>query len=421
IDGPTIRKGIVGRQGNALVLSDASAPFCNMGVEDFDIASLVGCDPLLGDALCGVNETCFVHPDSTGSTSSGVCVNSDNEAILSGVCRDFYISRRRYSVVNSASTELELAERRRILRTSPLDGCESDTQCLDFAAQEPLLALNIHPLGAELPVPEREFSWVCEADPSRVAGVDRCIMSCESTSDCEDAFFCSSGRCVEAPLPPAECVASIQRYQVRVGEAFAVLGADDGFLHSVVADELTGQCIADPNLNVLKVGRLPLRPATCDDDDDFSTGPNPCSTVVSHAEQYTPYVVENGVCEAQELAFRTIDVPAVRFSNPSMSFHVVNPETKGDLECAEDRAGTGPAFGTVYDGYQIVIEIGGGFSPKSVNSLQAALPTTMVTGPSGNIWVLDQGDINSFTNGRIFRFNPRGAGLSPAFEVNIIF
>ena len=30
-------------------------------------------------------------------------------------------------------------------------------------------------------------------------GVDRCVMSCESSEDCEQGFACSQGRCVEAP------------------------------------------------------------------------------------------------------------------------------------------------------------------------------------------------------------------------------
>lgn len=420
IDGPLVRSGVASRQGERLLLQDSSAPFCGLGVEDFDIASLVGCDPLRGDAQCGVSESCYVHPESSGAISSGVCVGVDKEDAIAEVCRDFYISKRRYTVVNRAKSELELAERRRVLKTSPLDGCQSDTQCQDFYLREGLLVIEDHPIEAELPEVE-SYSWVCEADPSRAPSVDRCVMSCSSTSDCEDAFFCSSGRCVEAPLPPAECLSSVQRYQVLAGEAFTVLGADDGFLHSVIADELTGECITDPDAHILNVGRLPLRPPACDDDGDFTTGPNPCSLTVSHTEQFIPYVVTNGKCEEKEAEIRTREVSAVRFSNPAVTFHMVDSETQGDLECREDQAGTGPAYATVYDGYQVVVDIGGGFSPKSINGVQAALPITMVTGPSGNIWVLDQGDENSFTGGRIFRFNPRAPSASSPFEVSIVF
>lgn len=417
IDGPPIRKGVVARDGNRALLQDASEPFCSIGVEPFDIAALVGCDPLANNAQCGVAEKCYVHPDSTTAVSSGVCLPADRVDELSGQCRDFLISRRRYSVSTTAKGELELIERRRMLRTTPLDGCASAAQCVELADAQRLLGDGAHPLEADLEDPAREFSWACEADPSREPGVDRCVMTCDSNEECENGFSCSEQRCVEARLPPEQCLASVQRYQLIAGEAFAVLGADDGFLHSIVADPVTGACVQPPDAHPLAVGRIPLRAPACDEDGDPYTGPNPCSTTVPHTEEFVPYVVEGEACVARQAEIRTREAPAIRFANPALTFHMVDTETTGDLECRNDQAGMGPSIGTPYAGYQMILDIGGGFLPKTVPELLAALPIRIVTGPAGNLWVLDQGDASSLTRGRIFRFNP----TKPAgFELVVI-
>ncbi len=417
IDGPPIRNGSIQVSGTQTFLRDRNEPFCSMGAEPFDIAVIAGCDPLLNDAQCGIGETCFVHPETPFAVGTGVCLPSDQVEQLIDPCKDFFVSRRRYSILSTAKGEVELAERRRMLRTTPLDGCESAVQCEMMADAEPLLALDEHPLEAVLPAPDPDYTWVCEPDPSRVPGVDRCIMSCESKEDCENGFHCSANRCVEAPLPPTECTPAVQRYAVLAGEAFAVLGVDDGFIHSNIADPASGQCVPSPTAHPLAVGRLPLRPPPCDDDGDFTTGPNPCSTRIDHTETYTPYTIEGKVCVPQDATQRVRDVSAVLFSNAAITFHLVDNETQGDLDCRFDQAGTGPAFATTFGGYQIQLDVGGGFSPKIVPNLEAALPVTIVPGPTGRLWVLDQGDSSGITRGRVFRINP----IAPAaFDLTTI-
>lgn len=412
IDGPIVRKGVVGRDGVRALLSDAGAPFCGLGVEPYDIVSLTGCNPLLDDDQCGVGESCYVHPDTTAAVQTGVCIAENQVDSLSGPCREFLISRRRYSVAKTNSEELELIERRRVLRTTPLDGCESATQCEELARLEPLLSDDSHPIEAELLDPERVFDWVCEADPGRAPGIDRCQMACESAEDCEDGFTCAGQRCVEAKLPPGECVAAVQRYQVLVGDAFVVLGSDDGYASPLIAEPGTGDCVLPPAANPLVASRIPLRPEPCDDDSDPYTGPNPCSTTVAHDEDYIPFVVENGQCIAQDVAERTREAPAVRFNNAGMQFHIVDTETRGDLECRADKAGVGPAYGTLFAGYQLLFEITNGFAPKIVAQV-TALPSRIIPGPSGNLWILDQGDSSSLDRGRVIRIDPSqpGAGF----------
>ncbi len=410
IDGPPIRKAVAVRNGAKALLQDPGAPFCSVGVEPFDILALVGCNPLLDNSQCGVGETCHVHPDTSAAVRTGVCLPEGRVDELSATCRDFLTSRRRYSVASSSADELELIPRNRMLRTSPLDGCDSAQQCEELAGLEPLLSMDGHPIDTVVPDPEREFAWACEADPSRRPGVDRCLMTCEAVADCEDGFGCVSGHCVEAPLPPAACLLAVQRYQSLVGEAFAVIGQDDGYLSALIADPATGECIKPATANVLQVSRIPLRPEPCDDDGDFSTGPNPCTTTVEHRESYVPYVIEDNHCVPRDVTQRTRQAIAIRFENPSMRFHLVDPETQGDLQCIGDQAGEGPAIGTAFAGYQMRFEVGGGFVPKRVPEFAAALPARIEVSPLGNLWVLDQGDSSSINRGRLFRLNPLEPG-----------
>ena len=64
------------------------------------------------------------------------------------------------------------------------------------------------------------------------------MMGCEVDDDCIAGTVCTGdGVCVEGVVPPSECVAAIQRYQLRVGEAFALVGDRTGYLHGRTRDE----------------------------------------------------------------------------------------------------------------------------------------------------------------------------------------
>jgi hypothetical protein len=49
---------------NGFRIVDQSAPFCDAGVEQFDVVQLRGCDPSVGNDDCPHGSTCFVHPES---------------------------------------------------------------------------------------------------------------------------------------------------------------------------------------------------------------------------------------------------------------------------------------------------------------------------------------------------------------------
>lgn len=411
IDGPTTRAGVARVEGGVLSLVDASEPFCRMGLEPYDIALFAGCDPSRGDSQCGVGETCFVHPEAPADLGSGTCVSAADEQRLAVECRDYMVSRRRYSITSTNAGRLELTPRRRVLETSPIEGCESATQCDEYYQLARGLGDEEHPVA--ITAVEDEFSWACEPDPSRAPGPNRCVMTCEASDDCEVAHHCQAGRCVEAPVPAAQCVAAIQRYQARVGDAYSIVSEAHGFLHNRIADSATGECIADPAGHPLRVGRVPLQPPACTGDGFGDVTPNPCSTTVAHTETYQPYEydgsqcvipLEGGVPAPPRL--RTVDVPAVRVTTPGVRFNLVNLTTSGDEVCRADRASDRPEFGLGHSSLKVEFNITGGFLPLAIVQPTLAFPTTIETSPDGSLWVLDEGDLSVSTQGRIVRVFP---------------
>ncbi len=423
VDGPPIRQGHVEIGGGEMALVDGAAPYCSAGIQPYDIVGFVGCNPALA-GQCGVGEICYAHPESPTSITTGLCLPEDRIDELSGTCKDILTSRRRFTVVSANKDRLVLGERRRVLTTTPADGCDSDDQCTEMAALARQIVSGDHPVDYQPDPSDPTYHWACESDPTRAPGPDRCVMTCDTTDDCEGGWICSSGHCVEATIPPAQCMSTTQSYQLRVGEAFAVVGQSTGFLHHVIADPDTGECIQDPDANPLMIGRLPLVAPPCTGDGFSDLSPNPCSTTVQEVEEYVDYTFSDGKCVAPAPntphAVRTREAAAIRFENPAMRFHLVDPTTTGDLNCIGDRLGTWPAFRAVHNGFQIRWTITGGFFPMYVTNMTVAYPIDITPGPEGGLWIVDQGDVSSSlsTQGRVVHIDPDAAESS--FAANIL-
>jgi hypothetical protein len=259
------------------------------------------------------------------------------------------------------------------------------------------------------PPPQRAYA--CEPDPTRAPGIDRCVMVCEATTDCDPGTVCSGGYCVEGALPRNECVLGVQRYQLRASEAFTVSGTQSGYLHPIIEDEATGACVADPAAHPLLVGRIPLTAPPCEGDGYTDVTPNPCSTTVTHTETLPRYPSAPTSCANPQTSLRTRDAPAIRFRNPMMTFHLTDPYYQGDAVCREDRAGTLGLIPTVHAGFRIELLIEAGFRTLRLAGA-AAFPVNVVLGPEDSIWVIDEGDHvpqssnAASTRGQVYRYDP---------------
>ena len=415
VDGSAVRTGFFQTDAGGFRVTEGGAPYCAFGVEPYDFVELIGCDPRVGDIQCGLDQTCLVHPAAPASVNRGLCVPTDQALALTNACRSVLVSDRIYSIATPTAGALQLSERRRVLRTGPLDGCVDATECESLAILEQTLGDAGHPVEQAADPPNVDLlSWSCEADPTRAPGVDRCVMTCADDAGCENGFVCSAGYCVSGTLPPPECLASLQSYVVRGGESFVAIGSTTGYVHDRIADTTTGECIADPNASPLLRGRVRLRPDPCSGDLATDVAPNPCATTVEHFEETASFTPSAQSCEAQPSEFGTRTTDAIRFSNPAFTIHLVDMEQTGDDVCIGDGAGTLQPFAPLYTGYSIAFGLVSGFRTMFVDapSAIAAFPSRLRLGPDGLLWLLDQGDLTTrtgVTQGRVITIDPNAA------------
>ena len=414
IDGPALRTGQVEIAGGGIKVLDQARPFCQIGVEDRDTVVLRGCDPTRGDAQCGPGQTCYVHPDST--QAAGACLPKDKLSELVGPWRGVQVSWRREAGKRAIKDTLELIERRRSLRTTPIDGCTSVAQCQALATYEDTLQSDAQPEDDETPESTRTFA--CEPDPSRPPidgrNINRCVQTCTASSECGAGGKCSGGYCLEAPVPPPACVVGLQRYEIQASDAFVVLGTQHGYLHSMKADPVTGRCVKDPDASPLLAGRVPLTAPPCAGPDVDDVSPNPCTIDVQQTDEVPVYAA--GTCTRTGTSIETRTARAVRFRNPAMTLNVVDTTYPGDARCFNDRAGGLVGVPVIFPGYQIRFRQVAGWSTMAVASVRAAYLSRLVVGPDRAIWAVDEGDVlTSVLNARgaLFRFgtDPLGGGV----------
>ncbi|MEZ4402700.1 MAG: hypothetical protein R3B06_21950 [Kofleriaceae bacterium] len=391
IDGPTVRTGVVDIAGGGIAVRDASAPYCAAGVEPRDIITFRGCDPARGDAQCGAGETCYVHPDAT--VASGACLPTAQLDELSGLCRDYLVTQRRFAVVDAFADRLTLRERKRELRTTPISGCTSTAQCQTLAAYEATLTSADHPVDDTSAAPA--YTYACEADPTRAVAPDRCVMTCASDDQCADGTVCRAGHCLEGIVPLPACMAGLQRYDVRGADAFVAIGQRTGYLHPIVADPGTGRCVKDPTASRLLIGRLPLVAPPCTGAADE---PNPCQTTVDQTEEVPDYRAGSCTLASTTDKIVTRQAQALKFANPMMTIDVVDPTYPGDAMCRHDRGGTLVDVPTVFTGMVLRFHVGAGAGVRILGSLvgtpQVVQPANVVVAPDRSVWIVDAGDID---------------------------
>lgn len=427
VDGPVVRTSQMVVDAAGFRLVDQARPYCDAGIQPYDIVQLRGCDPALGDVECPLGYSCFVHPNSQVA-GLGACILTHEADRLANACKSFLTSMRRYTVGASSSGTLQLLPRKHVLRTTPVDGCTSDQQCQMLADYALKTASAAHPF-TDTTAPD-SHRYTCAVDTQRAPDLDasemmpmkRCIQTCNTDTDCDPGTVCVSGTCMEGVIPPQACVNAPQRYELRVGEAFAVVGSRSGFDHPIVADP-QGKCVVDPSASRLLTARLPLRAPACDPTADPRTGkrmdgtyePNPCSLTVDEVENQPNYL--DGTCTlgspAASVATRSAE--AIRFRNRGLSLTMVDPTYPGDVKCIGDRQGTLGNVPVVAPGVQTSVRITAGFDPFVIG-IRPALPVKVRRGPGESIWVVDEGDVLSTattasTMGKVYRVESQAVSV----------
>ena len=431
-NGPDLRTGQIFVDANGMRLDDQTNAFCNAGVEPYDIVQLRGCDPSLGNADCPLGYTCFVHPQSQVA-GLGACMLTDEADRLADACEQFLTSLRLYTAgPKTTSGELQLLPRKRVLGTTPIDGCTSDAQCQVLGTYALQLEDPANPID-DTTAPD-SHTYSCQVDLDRAPELDatgaapmkRCIETCNVDADCFAGTVCSNGFCMEGVIPPQACVNAAQRFDLRASEAFAVAGVNSGFIHPIIADA-NGNCIKDPNAPPVKIGRLPLRAPACDPTADPHTGqrpdgtfePNPCEETTNQVELGTVY--SPGTCTLAATPLSTRSTDAIKFRNPGMTITMVDPTYPGDTTCINDRQGTLGKIPVVPSQYQTSVRIDAGFTPQ-ILGIAPAYPVKVTRGPGESIWVIDDGDYLSTsidiasTAGKVFRIESASIAIINTLE-----
>jgi hypothetical protein len=429
-NGPPVRTAMFDVDSNGMSLVDETTPFCDAGAQPFDIVQIHGCDPSVGNADCPPDYDCFVHPDSQVQ-GIGQCIQSGEADRLATACKEFLISQRRYTVGQTTAGKLVLLPRKHVLRTTPVDGCTTDMQCQTLANYALQNNSSSNPIVDK--TPPDTHAWTCMLDPARAPDLDdagnvikRCVETCMQDSDCDTGTVCQNGLCMEGVEPPQSCVNAPERFEIDVGEAYAVEGALSGFHHPIIADA-NGTCIKNPNASPFDIGRLPLRAPACDPNanslgigsDGVTVEANPCETTVPQWELPTTFDQACTPTTAGEPAPRQAD--AIIFRGPAFNLTLVDPTYPGDLNCIGDRMGNLGKIPLMPPGGSMSIRITGGFRPLLL-PIQPALPGKVVRGPTNSIWVIDQGDFLSTnfgvasTSGKVYRIESAAIGVINVLE-----
>lgn len=426
IDGPPVRVGQLFVDGGGFRLEDKAKPFCDAGVEQFDIMQLRGCDPSIGDAECPIGYTCYVHPNSQ-VVGLGACMLIDEADRLADACKDFLTSQRRYTINRTESGELTLLPRKHVLATTPLDGCTDDTQCESLADYAARLATSAQPSDSQTTTDPH--TYVCRVDTERAPlngpgqTGKRCIEACTQTADCTTGRICQNNVCMEGVTPPQACVNAPQRFELRAGEAFTMVGSRSGYVHSTILDTANDRCVKDPAGSPLDVGRIKLSAPACDPTADPRTGllpnglpdANPCSLTVDQTELVPAYTPGTCVVGDPVSTIATRQAPAIRIHTRGPTVTMVDPYYPGDQTCIRDRAGTLGKVPMVFPGYQLAWRQTGGFAPLLLQ-INPSFPIKVVRGPQQSIWVIDEGDYLSTsitqpsTRGKVFRLEVQALG-----------
>ena len=260
---------------------------------------------------------------------------------------------------------------------------------------------------------------------------------------------------MEGIEPPQVCLNGPQRYVVRAGEAFTVVGDHTGFVHPIIEDGK--RCVRDPQLDKdpLSIGRIPLTAPACDPGADPFTGrigttgqfeANPCSLTVQQfeftmdyapcpggeapvcaggqpppcADGQAPLCMNNqpppgyGTCRAPSkpaAAGVRMNVPAIKFRNRALTLTLVDPyRSSSDFCIGRNPGNVVTNVPLVVPGYQISFGMKAGFTPLTLSLIgQQVSPVKVVRGPTESIWVIDDGDFvgngitDVSTRGRVFR------------------
>jgi hypothetical protein len=237
---------------------------------------------------------------------------------------------------------------------------------------------------------------------------------------------------MDGVIAPQACINAPQKFELRAGEAFTIIGSKTGYVHPLIADA-SGNCVVDPTASPWQTGRMPLRAPACDPAADPITGrkangmldTNPCELTVDQTELQPNYVPGTCTLAATATQLVTRQAQAIRVRTRGLTLTLVDPTYPGDQTCIGDRMGGLGNMPLVATDFQLAFRLASGFIPLTLQLSQLSLPIKMVrmprtassTNASEAFWVIDSGDFlstslsESSTRGKVFRVESDSLGV----------
>ena len=370
------------RSSTVLDLAAPGGMLCSLGGKVGDIVDLLGCE---ADGDCAFDEKCVFHPDSPQGLP-GMCAPRDRQIEYQSDCRDLLVSQRSYTVLELYQDRAVITPRPEILPGTPVEGCTTSEQCVDIEA----VLLERAEEAQELPPGTfQRHRYTCERDVA-MGGPRRCLAACDVDEDCTEGSICVAGRCMLAPVPSPECMAGLQRYELRGGDTFMVLSSLGTFEHRQRVEEGTGRCVEDTSKSPLIGNRIRRIEPDCQGEEVSIVAPNPC-----HLPNLTEPVEVDGFFTQMR---------------PSYGMRIRSPGLTIDVSDVAARLREFPSvlISNIPTGFAFQLDIVGGFAPFTF-ALSAALPERIRSAPDGSVWVVDSGDASGgLTRGQVFRMNDAG-------------
>ncbi len=402
---------------------DAGATLCSRGVLPGDKLELLGC---LNDNDCLYSQECRTDPNAPIGVSRGLCLdrNVGDEQVQR--CSDILRAQRRYRITaprqqttlpsGEVTDQLELAEIYEpefAIQTKVCDPTLANA-CSDITVQpSDTTAAGVGLAGGRLPTQ-------CLKDSD---GAFRCLRACDPKGTpveglCGTGYLCAVSnqstaekvdyRCLRSPLDVGlftDCFHQRQLYQIRAGDAYAVVGGTSGLLAELEPDPVTRIChspatMPESNERIrLRSPRIPLSPPACQRALDPTTGVDALTREPPGSSNVCQYATGNGD-------------RLIHFENPVLAWALrIFFNTDGGYVPKDDTI--------------INITIAGGGFPMSIGlgvSGQPAsqAPRTAVTAPDGQtVFVVDEGKGTTATSlrGQLLRLVSSVQICDPAFLV----
>jgi|GEM_PF-3748504 DNA-binding beta-propeller fold protein YncE len=442
-----------------------------------DIVVLTGCKET---ADCGPLQAC--RKPVTRSTPYGLCLDIYREKELFTRCSDYLKAEREFLVAEAADGSLLLdalpLEPQGIIKqeTQPASPCANNADCenrfycaladrpvsgkADFSISKGecfrpgCVTSDDCPTGfceqplaggpkvcAAAPVP-LEQTGSCKAD-SDCRATRSINEACNDDGDCDPLAECRllssenlNKTCVDrgmvcADYPglkdvcvrPSSCFEELIRYQVRAGRSFLV-----GGYGRRTADPVTGLCQDDTKESTLFNNRvpvgLPVYPIVAGAECKEEVGvlktpePNPCFEVLTDKSY-------GGLIDIDSLTSDSVTHGptglVVRFGNPDIWFSLGLSHLWRLPTVAED--GDPPWYAPMPSrGLRVVMNVSSGAARLVISnsSRSLALPTRLLPGPDGNVYIVDTGDLSTdlgILAGQVRRLNQWSGEFDLEFQI----